>query len=389
MSTLAYLDYAATTPLDPRVRAAVDAAGALVGNPSSVHRAGREVRAAVDRARASVARLLGAQPSEIVYTSGATEANSAALAGVLRAVRAPHADFTPHIVASSFEHASLVETIETLCKDGAARVTYVDPQNDGVVAAESIAAAITQDTIIVAVMWVNNVLGTVQPVAAIGEAVAAERARRGTSGLPIVFLCDAVQAMSTIAVSSAAAHVDILTISAHKMYGPKGVGTMRIVPGTPFAPIVGGGGQESGRRHGTENVAGIVGFGVAAEILFEERDKDIAHALSLRRAFFDALGRSVPRAVRVGADGVPGTVFLRIPSVRGDELALKLDAAGFAVSAGSACEAGKRRSSVALAAVLDEQSAFRGGVRVSFGRFTAQNELEDFVQALQKITISA
>ena len=388
MTPHTYLDYAATTPLDPRVRAAVDAAGALVGNPSSVHRAGREVRAAVDLARASVARLLGAQPSEIVFTSGATEANGAALAGALRAVRATHADFTPHIVASSFEHASLAETIETLCKDGTARATYIDPQNDGVVAAESIAAAITPDTVIVAVMWVNNVLGTVQPVAAIGEAVAAERARRGISGLPIVFLCDAVQAMSTITVSSAA-HVDILTISAHKMYGPKGVGAMRIAPGTPFAPIVGGGGQESGRRHGTENVAGIVGFGVAAEILFEERDKDIAHALLLRRVFFNALERSVPRAVRVGADGVPGTVFLRIPSVRGDELALKLDAAGFAVSAGSACEAGKRRSSVALAAVLDEQSALRGGIRVSFGRFTTQEEIEDFSQALQKITVSA
>ena len=385
MSTLAYLDYAATTPLDPRVRAAVDAAGALVGNPSSVHRPGREARVAIDCARVNVARLLGVSESGVVFTSGATEANGAALAGVVKAVRATHADVVPHIVASSFEHASLVETIETLFESGSARATFVDPNRDGIVPAEAIAAAITPDTVVVTVMWVNNVLGTVQPVAAIGEAVVAERARRGVHGLPIVFLCDAVQAMSSTVVSPVVARTDILTLSAHKMYGPKGVGAMCVAPGTPFSPVVGGGGQENGRRHGTENVAGIVGFGEAARILLAEREKEIAHTQSLRQALLHELSESIPRVQQVGADGAPGIIFLRVSGVRGDELALKLDAAGFAVSAGSACDAGTRRAPRALSAVLDEQSALYGGIRVSFGRFTSEDDLRRFVAVLSTI----
>ncbi len=375
-----YFDYAASTPLDPRVRMAVDVAHALVGNPSSLHRSGREVRAAIDRARGQIARLICAADNEVVFTSGATEANGVAITGVLRAIKKQFPQLVPHIVTSEFEHASITET---LAQQDDARVTYVTPGRDGVVTADVVAAAITEETVIVCVMWVNNVLGTVQPIEAISVVIAAERARRGAGGLPIVFICDAVQAIATLPISDEAA--DILTISAHKMYGPKGVGAIRIASGTPFASVYGGGGQENGRRHGTENVMGIVGFGEAAMVLLAERARDVEHITTLRYILFDGLQRNVPAAAQVGAEGVPGTIFLRIPGERGDELALKLDTAGFAVSAGSACDAGKRRAPRALEAVLDEQSALKGGVRVSFGRFTTEQEIKDFVATLAKM----
>jgi cysteine desulfurase len=229
-------------------------------------------------------------------------------------------------------------------------------------------------------MWVNNVLGTVQPVEAIAAAVAAERVRRGAGGLPIAFLCDAVQALPALETRGAVA--DLLTCSAHKIAGPKGVGALRIAAGAPFAAFGGGGGQEEGRRHGTENVAGIVGFGEAARLLADGRPARAARLAELRRAFLSALAETAPRATVVGAEGVPGIVFLRVPGVPGDELALKLDAAGFAVSAGSACDSGSRKAPRVLAAVLDEQAARLGGVRVSFGPATPEDDLRRCAAAI-------
>lgn len=386
MTDVTYLDYAASAPLDPRVRSVMIAADALVGNPSSVHRPGRAARAAIDRARSQVAALIGVPAGEVVFTSGATEANGMAVRGVLRAALSTrnraHPVRPPHVVATAFEHASLSGSIEAAIADGEAMATLVPPGRAGSVSAEDVAAAITEDTVLVCAMWVNNVLGTIQPVEAIGRAVAAERARRGPKGIPIVFLCDVVQAMPALPVAAVA---DIITFSSHKTYGPKGVGAMRIAQGTPFMPVYGGGGQEAGRRHGTENVVGIVGFGEAAAILLAERAGEAARLTGLRHLFLGALASAVPRAEAVGASGVPGIVFLRVPGERGDDLALALDAAGFAVSAGSACDAGARRSSRALAAVLDAQAAFRGGVRVSFGRGTGEEDLLRFAAAFGKI----
>lgn len=399
MSDYAYLDYAASTPLDPRVGAAMTAAAQLTGNPSSTHAAGRDLRTAIDAARRQVARLLGVSEEGIVFTSGATEANGLAIRGVLRSIRATHFDaarntnsvagprMTPRVLISAIEHASVLGSALAAEADGEAVVDLVAPDQVGVVTASAVAAALTADTAVVSVQWANNVLGTIQPVAEIGAVVVAERQRRAAAGenLPLVFVCDAVQALRTEDVRPQEAGVDILTMSAHKIYGPKGVGAMWLRTGTPYAPPYGGGGHESGRRHGTENAEGIVGLGTAAELLVADRTADRANALTLRKRLLDSLAERLPSALVVGGSGAPGIVFMTLPKAKGDELALKLDMAGIAVSAGSACDAGKRKSPRALEAVLDEQTALRGGIRVSFGRFTTNAEIDSLVAALGKL----
>lgn len=380
-----YLDYAASTPTDPRVREVMAAAAIKTGNPSSMHAVGRELRAAIDKARAQVARLLDVPEEGVVFTSGATEANGLAIRGVLRAIRLAHPDVTPRILVSGIEHASVLGSVRLAEEDGDAVVDVAAPDKDGVITADAVTNAITPETVIVAVMWANNVLGTLQPVADIGKVIAAERARRGSGGLPIVFVCDAVQALRTEDVRPRAANVDILTISSHKIYGPKASGVMWIADGTPYASPIGGGGHEDGRRHGTENVAGIVGFGAAAELLAAERAAGAAHAAMLRERLLSILTGALTskgRATVVGGAGVPDIVFLRFPDKNGDELALTLDMGGIAVSTGSACDAGSRKSLRVLSAILDEQSALRGGIRVSFGRFTTNEDIDRIIAAL-------
>lgn len=380
-----YLDYAASTPLDSRVASAMREVEALSGNPSSVHAEGRALRAAIDKARGQIARLLDVPDTQVIFTSGATEANAAAIRGVLRAVRAAHSGVTPRILVSGIEHASVAGSVRAAEEDGDAAVTMIATDERGVVAAEAVAAALTPDTVIVAVQWANNVLGTLQPIAEIGAVVVAERARRGAGGLPIVFLCDAVQAVRTEDVRPSNANIDILTLSAHKLYGPKGVGAMVIAHGTPFAAYAGGGGQESGFRHGTENAAGIAAFGAAAEVLAAERAVDSDAAQSLRMYLTERLRASCKEISFVGAEGVPSIAFLRHRKLHGDEIAMRLDMDSVAVSAGSACDSGSRKAPRVLTYVLDEQSALRGGIRVSFGRGSRAEDIDRLVAALARM----
>lgn len=291
------------------------------------------------------------------------------------------------IVASPLEHASVEGPLAALEKDEGAVVDELPVGADGIVSAADAAAAITPDTVIVSVMWVNNVLGTVQPVAEIGRAVADERARRGPSGLPILFHCDAVQAVAVFPVRPREAGIDLMTLSGHKMYGPKGIGALIRPSGATIEPLAAGGGQEDGLRNGTENVGGIVGFGRAARLLTDEREEGIARVAALRTFLRREISTRVPRAEFFGDDGktAPGIAFIALPGVPGDRLALALDAAGIAVSAGSACDSGKRRRSHVLTAVMGERRAAHGGVRVSFGRSTNEGDLRAFVEALERI----
>ncbi|MEY4723051.1 MAG: hypothetical protein RLZZ324_564, partial [Candidatus Parcubacteria bacterium] len=346
-----YLDDAASTPLCPEAREAMFRVSAMTGNPTSMHAQGRALRAEIDTARAAVAALLGVQEEEVVFTSGASEADGLAVRGVLRAVRAAHLGVLPRVAVSGIEHAAVLATVHAAEADGQCVADVVDAGKDGVVSVDAVRAAITPETVLVAVMWVNNVIGTVQPVRDIGAAVKAERVRRvasvenGKKPLPIVFLCDAVQALRTEDAFPHEAGIDLMAISSHKIYGPRGMGALIIAPGTPYASPLGGGGHEGGRRHGTENVEAIAGFGAAARVLRERHAADRAHAVALRDALIAGLAARIPEATLVCADSprVPGTVFLRFPRMNGDEVALRLDAAGIAVSAGSACDAGTRK----------------------------------------------
>jgi cysteine desulfurase len=382
MSTYRYFDYAASAPLDARAKAAMDAAAAIAGNPSSLHEPGRLLRSVVDRARQDVGRLLGVDAGDVTFTSGATEANDAAVLGVLRAVRRAHPSRALRVITTPFEHASVAAAIAVAERDLGVTVDLLPVGRDGRVTAADVASRLGEDVVLVAVMWVNNVLGTVQPIVEIGQAVAAVRAARHADGLPLVFLSDAVQAMATIDVRPAAAGVDLLTISSHKLGGPKGMGALVMRKGVPFEPLIVGGGQEGGKRHGTENVPAIAGFGAIAASLAVERAQEAARLTALRKTFVDGLSTSVPNAEIVCDDGVPNVAFLRFHGMSGDEVAMRMDAAGFAVSAGSACDSGKRKPPRALVAVLGEQNALRGGMRVSFGRETTEADVFALVSAL-------
>lgn len=380
-----YFDYAASAPLDYRARAAMDEVAAMPGNASSLHAPGRALRAVIDRSRADVAGLFGATPRDVSFTSGATEANVTAVLGVLRSVRRAHPSRPLRVLSSAIEHASVAEALAVAARDLGVTVELLPTDEYGRVSPREVADRIGDDVVLVAVMWANNVLGTLQPIAEIGAIVADCRADRPAAALPLVFMSDAVQAVGTQPVFPFRAKVDILTASAHKLGGPKGVGALVMHEGVPFEPLVVGGGQEGGRRHGTENVAAIAGFGAVAAFLTVERAAEAARQAGLRASFEEGIRARVPRAETVGGPGVPGITFLRFGGMNGDELALRLDASGFAVSAGSACDSGKRKPPRALVAAVGEQTALKGGIRVSFGRGTTEDDVVALVAALSRV----
>lgn len=384
---MTYLDYAASTPADPAVTEAVASALRMTGNPSSIHAPGRAVRVAVDSARTSVARLFGVGDAAVTFTSGATEANALAVIGSVASAVKGRAAGPFRILTSPLEHASVRTAVTQAARTFGLEVDVMPVGRNGCVDARAAAALITPTTVLVTLTWANNVLGTVQPVAELGAAVVAERRRRGAGDLPLRFHSDAAQALSTLDVRLSGTGIDLLTVSAHKAYGPKGIGALIRSDGAAVEPLYGGGGQEEGLRSGTENVIGIVGFGAAASVLHGRREADAAHASALRARLVDALASRAPRASAFGTaeTTLPGTAFVVIRGVPGDRAAMLLDAAGIAVSAGSACDAGARKPSSALDAAIGPSAAAHGGVRVSFGRFTTERDIDECVAAIAKL----
>jgi len=382
----AYLDYAASNPVDPRVREAVLFALDASGNPSSVHAQGRVVREAVDAARESVADLLGVGPGSIVFTSGATEANNLALMGFFRRLK----ETLPpkkgmRLLVSAIEHPSVKEAVKRVQVEYGVAVATVPVDQDGVVHVDRLREMMSDDVVMVCVMWANNIIGSLQPIDDIAAIVRDERARRGAGGLPLVLMSDAVQALRTEDVRPAEAGVDLLSLSGHKIYGPKGIGALYVREGVELAPLIVGGGQESGWRGGTENVPGIIGLGRAAAILAADRDKDRGHAARLQTELVAGL-RPLRQITIFGepSRSVPGILYFAAAGESGDILALKLDAAGVSVSSGSACEAGTRRTASILQEICPGPAARQGGVRVSVGRFTMESDIECFLEILQE-----
>lgn len=369
-----YFDNSATTPLDPRVRTAMEPflAGTF-GNPSSLHIEGRQAREAVEQARDQVARLVGATPDEIVFTGSGTEADNLALIGALSVEGHP----AGHVVVSAIEHPAVLATCRHLERLSVA-VTEVPPDADGVVDPSTVAMAIRSNTRLVSVMAANNVVGTLQPIALIG-ALAREHG--------VLFHTDAVQAAGKIPLDVAAMNVDLLSLSAHKLHGPKGVGALFVREGVALGPIVHGGGQERGLRSATENVAGIVGFGRAAEIAREEMAEEAARLVTLRDRILGALANALPHAYLIGHryKRLPGHVCLGIAGYEGEtiKLLLALDEAGIAISTGSACSAhhAGEPSSILLAMGFDPIRA-RGSLRITLGRFNTDAEVNRFLDVL-------
>lgn len=375
MQSRIYFDHSATTPLDPRVLEAMGPfLGGAFGNPSSLHYEGRVARVAIDHARAQVASLIGAEPDEIIFTASGTEADNLALIGAVGASGKPG-----HVVTSAIEHAAVLETCKFLARSGT-KITHVPVDADGLVRPDSLLRALQSNVTLVSIMAANNVVGTLQPV---------EELAHLTKLHGVLFHTDAVQAGGKIALDVNRLKVDLLSLSAHKLHGPKGIGLLYVRKGVKLSPIGFGGGQERGLRSATENVAGIVGFGAAAEIAGKELADEGLRLAQFREQVAAELRRLFPRAYVFGhpTQRLPGHLSF---GFRGQErqlgkLLAALDQSGVAVSAGSACSAhhSGEPSGVLLAMGFDAESA-RGLLRVSLGRFNTREEVDRFLEVLSR-----
>lgn len=377
-----YLDHAATTPVHPAVAEAMRPyLEDKFGNPSSLHRVGRIVRQAIDEAREVIASCLHADSSELIFTSGGTEADNLAVFGTAWAAR--ERGMGNHVVTSSIEHHAVLDTCEFLEKMGF-RVTYLPVNRHGEVDLDALEAALTDQTVLVSVMLGNNEVGTRQPIETIGSLVR----ERGA-----FFHTDAVQAMALESLDCRTLPVDLITISAHKINGPKGVGALYVSRRVPIEPLLHGGSQERRRRGGTENVAGIVGFKEAVMLSRQSMKERFEHYQGLRqtmiREFVERLGSE-----RVVINGHPERVYPHIlnvsfPGVDSETLLIRLDLEGVAASSGSACTAGSLQASHVLVAMGLEEDLIRSAVRFSFGHDTTEEEVvqaakivADIVQSL-------
>lgn len=371
-----YFDHAATTPLDPRVRAAMQPfLEDTFGNPSSLHAEGRAARAAVDQARQHVAALVGAQPGEVFFTSGGTEADNLALAGALRTPPAP-----PHLITTAIEHPAVLETARQLAREGV-HVTYLPVNGEGVVDPSELAGALRPETRLVSIMAANNVVGTLQPVRELA---------RLTHEHGALFHTDAVQAAGKMPLEVRRDGIDLLSLSGHKLHGPKGIGALVVRSGVPLAPVVFGGGQERGLRSGTENVAGVVGLGEAARLGLETRGDESARLVQLRDRLIEGVLSTISCAYVIGDRfrRLPGHACFGFAGHEGDsiKLLLALDQVGIAASAGSACSAHKAAEpSYVLAAMGFDAFRARGALRITLGRFNTDEEVDRFVALLPQI----
>lgn len=364
-----YLDYAATTPLrEESARAMQAVAGSAPLNPSSLHAEGRRARALVDDARERVAALLGASRKEIEFTGGGTEADNHALTGVARAL-----GHRGDIVVTAIEHHAVLNAVDELAREGCA-VTVVPVDGNGVVDADAFDAALRSGASIASVMYANNEIGTVAPIARL-----AARARE----LGVVFHTDAVAAACWLPLDVGALGVDLLSLSAHKFYGPQGIGVLYVRDGTPIAPLLLGGGQEFGRRAGTENVAAIVGLAAALELAVAERERNAARVGALRDRLEAGILGDIPgtRVNGAGAERLPNISNVTFEGADSAALLARLDLDGVAASAGSACTSGVLEASHVIAALgsLPEGAAT---LRFSLGSLTTGEEIGRVLELL-------
>src|SRR5687767_12553321 len=369
-----YLDHSATTPVDPRVAAAM--ARALTenyGNPSSVHGFGQQARAAVDRARREVAALIGAKPNEIVFTSGGTEANNLAIRGLCEAA----ADYGRHIVTSAIEHPSVRGVCDALEKRGW-EITRLPVYDNGIVRLEDVNAAIRPDTVLVTLMWANNEIGTIQPI----------RERRGAQGgqRHLWFHTDAVQAAGRLSLNVDEVGCDLLSMSAHKLYAPKGIGALYVRRGVRLAVQNVGGHQERERRAGTENVPAIVAFGEAAKLAREEMYERVAHDSALRDRFESRVKQLIGDVVMNGdrEHRLSHLSNISFRFIEGEGLLINLDLEGVAVSTGSACSSGTLEPSPVIRALGVSDEVARGSIRFSFGKNNTEADVDYVVDVLSR-----
>jgi cysteine desulfurase len=369
-----YFDYAGTTPTDPEVIEAMQPYYyEQFGNPSSLHYFGQQARKAVEEARAKVASFLGAKEEEIIFTSGGTESNNFALYGITYA----NENKGNHIITSAIEHHAVLEPANFLEKHGF-KVTYIKVDKHGTVSPEEIEKEITNKTILISIMHANNEIGTIQPIKAISK-IAKDKG--------IYFHCDAVQTVGHIPVNVDELEVGMLSLSAHKFYGPKGVGALYVRKGTKITPFLRGGGQERHRRASTENVPGIVGLGKAVELCKEKMAKEEKAQILLRDRIIKELQNKIDHIYLNGhsTDRLPNNVNFSVEYIEGEAMLLNLDMLGIAVSTGSACTSGDLEPSHVLLAIGRPHDLCHGSMRFTIGRFTKEKDIDYLLEHFPKV----
>lgn len=374
MNEIKYFDHAATTPLSREV---LDAMMPWLtdnfGNASSVYSIGRTARAAVDEARAQVAKAINAKEKEIYFTAGGSEGDNTLIKGVAMAKRAKG----NHIITSKIEHPAVLETCKQLEKEGF-EVTYLEVNSEGKISIDDLKAAIKPETVLITIMFANNEIGSIQPIAEIG-AIAREH--------KILFHTDAVQAVGNVPVDVKAMNIDLLSMSAHKFYGPKGVGAMYIRTGVVVDKLIAGGHQEKGKRAGTENVAGIVGMGKAIELACENMAENSARITELRDYYLAQVEEKVPYIrINSGKEGfLPGTANVSFKYIEGESLLFMLDMKGICASSGSACTSGSLDPSHVLLAIGVPVEVAHGSLRISIGKSNTKEDIDFLVDTLVNV----
>ncbi len=367
-----YLDHSATTPVDKRVLdAMLPFLSEDFGNPSSIHGFGRTAKVALEEAREKIASVLHASAGEIVFTAGGTEADNLAIFG---AVHAPNGR-GKHVITSGTEHHAVLHSFDVLQENGFS-VTAVECDPYGMIHPETIEKAIRPDTALISIIHANNEVGTINPINEIG-AIARQRG--------ILFHTDAVQSFGKIPMDVNAMSVDLVSTSAHKIYGPKGVGALFVRRGVKLHPQIYGGSQERGQRAGTENVAGIVGFGKAAELCRESLEPEMKRLRTLHEKLWQAIRREISIAVLNGhpENRLPGHLNISFKGLMGDEILMLLDLGGIAVSTGSACTSGAVSSSHVLTAMKLEDGVRGGAIRLTLGRSSKEEDIPVILETLK------
>ncbi len=387
MTQRIYLDHAATTPLDPRV---LDAMLPYLrdrwGNPSSLYAEAQEARKGLDAARRAMATILGCKPQELIFTSGGSESDNAALRGVAYAARRenralPAARQGNHIVTTAIEHHAVLHTAERLEQEGF-RVTYLGVDSDGFIDLRELEDAVTDETVLVSIMYVNNEVGTIEPIADAVRAVKAKNPRT-------VFHTDAVQAVGALDINVDSLGVDLLSIGAHKFYGPKGIGALYVRQRTPWLPQQLGGSQEKNRRAGTENVAGVAGMAKAMELAYAEFDSRNAHLHELRDKLFHGIPERVPHVHVTGSHDLSRRASNNFSCcfeyIEGEAILIALDLAGVAASSGSACTSGSLEPSHVLTAMGVPEELARGSLRLTVGVDNTLDQIDYVLETLPGI----
>nr|WP_207750783.1 cysteine desulfurase NifS [Intestinimonas butyriciproducens] len=369
-----YADNAATTRIAPQVLdAMLPYLKEEYGNPSTLYKLGREAKIAIEKAREQVAQVIGAKAEEIFFTGSGTEADNMALKGVLYG---PAGKGKKHLITTKIEHHAVLHTAMALEKEGF-QVTFLDVDKNGRVDLEELKQAITPDTALVSIMAANNEVGTIQPIEEIGK-ICREKG--------VLFHTDGVQAFGHMPLDVNKMNIDLLSLSAHKINGPKGSGALYIRRGLGLRPVIEGGGQERNRRSGTENVAGIVGLGQAAQLAMETMEEESARLKALSQKLIDGV-LQIPETILTGdpENRLPGACSFAISAIEGESLVLYLDMEGICTSTGSACSTGSLDPSHVLMAIGLSHEVSHGSLRVSLGRFNTEEEVDYIIETLPKV----